>query len=516
MSNDRPVTGREYMLARGQSLMSITDPKGRIVHCNAAFVQASGYSIEELLGQPHNIIRHPDMPAAAFADLWRTIQQGEPWSMPVKNRRRNGDHYWVSANVIPLKDNEKTLGYISVRTIPERARVEEAERLYAQLRHAEAHGQPLPWMVREGRLRRSGWRGWVQQGVHFAVDAVQALPALLAATLVVSLGAWLGWMPGLACALPLALFARWLSQRADERPLRALLSFANGVAAGNLTQHLPSSGTRTMGRLQRALGQLTVNFQGMVGDARAEVESMKAIVAQIVEGKELLASSTDAQAAGLEQSAAALQQLTENVRQNVRSAQEGAALAEQTLSVALRSTASVDHMRSTMLQITESTARISDITQVIDAISFQTNILALNAAVEAARAGEQGRGFAVVAQEVRALAARTTAAAHEIKDLSESSRQRVAAGVAEVDVATGAITDTAAAAKQLRALVKSVHKASEEQLQGISEISAAVQSLDHMTQQNSTLVQQLSASADTLSGQAGALAKSVQLFRLQE
>lgn len=516
MRTNGPVTGREYMLTRGQSLMSVTDPKGRIVHCNAAFAHASGYSIDELLGQPHNVIRHPDMPAAAFADLWKTVQQGEPWSMLVKNRRKNGDHYWVSANVIPLKDGEKIIGYISVRTVPERANVQEAANFYAQLRLAESSGKSLPWVVREGRIHRSGWRGLVQESLNLAVGTVQATPALLAAALVVSLGAWLGLGPGLTCALPLALFARWFSQRADERPLRVLLNFANGVAAGNLTLNLPRDGTGTMGRLQRALGQLTVNIQGMVGDARAEVEAMEAIVDQIIEGKESLSSSTDAQAAGLEQSAAALKQLTETVRQNVQSAQEGSALAEQTLSVALRSTASVNHMRSTMLQITESTARISDITQTIDAISFQTNILALNAAVEAARAGEQGRGFAVVAQEVRALAARTMTAAREIKELSQSSQQRVAAGAAEVDGATAAITETATAATKLRELVNNVHMASKEQLQAISEISSAVESLDDMTQQNSMLVQQLSTSADTLSGQAGALAKSVQLFRIQE
>jgi aerotaxis receptor len=504
------------MLARGQSLMSITDPKGRIVHCNAAFVQASGYSLDELLGQPHNIIRHPDMPAAAFADLWKTIQQSEPWSMLVKNRRKNGDHYWVSANVIPLKAREKIVGYISVRTIPERADVANVAPLYAALAHAESNGGPAPWVVQEGRLRRSGWRGLAQSVVHFAAGAFQATPALLAAALVVGLGAWLGMGPGLACAMPLAVLARWLSQRSDERPLRTLLSFASGVAAGDLTQRLPRDGTGTLGRLQRAFGQLTVNFQGMVGDARAEVETMKSIVAEIVVGKDSLAASTDAQAAGLEQSAAALKQLTETVRQNVQSAEEGSALAEQTLTVALRSTASVDHMRSTMRQIIESTSRISDITQVIDAISFQTNILALNAAIEAARAGEQGRGFAVVAQEVRALAARTMTAAHEIKQLSQNSQQRIAAAASEVDVATTAITDTATAATKLRELVDNVHDASREQLQAISEISSAVDSLDEMTQRNSMLVQQLSGSADTLSGQADTLAKSVQLFRIHE
>jgi aerotaxis receptor len=179
----------------------------------------------------------------------------------------------------------------------------------------------------------------------------------------------------------------------------------------------------------------------------------------------------------------------------------------------MRSTASVEGMRGTMQQITESAARISDITQLIDTISFQTNILALNAAVEAARAGEQGRGFAVVAQEVRALAGRTMDAAREIKALSQSTGERVAAGAAEVDAAAGAIRETARAATQLRELVGNVHEASREQLQAISEISAAVDQLDDMTQRNALLVQQLSGSADTLSGQAELLSTSVRLFK---
>ncbi len=514
MRNNGPVTGREYLLPPGQSLMSTTDLKGRITHCNAAFEQASGFSREELLGQPHNLIRHADMPAMAFADMWRTIQSGLPWTMLVKNRRKNGDHYWVRANVTPLLDEGQAVGYLSVRTAPSRAEVAQAEVLYRSLRSDESRCIRPPWVIQRGQLRRTGWAGLVQRAVTQLRRTAVALPAVLATLLAAGFGAWFGSAIALPAALPLALLATLAQQRLLEAPLRTLSGFASGIAAGDFSRRLAVKGGRLVEQLERALGQLSVNLQGMVGDARAEVVAMEAVVAAVVMGKESLSISTDAQAAGLQQSAAALKQLTETVRHNVQAAEQGACLAEQTLAVALRSTASVDHMRATMRDINESTAKISDITQVIDAISFQTNILALNAAVEAARAGEQGKGFAVVAQEVRALAARTTAAAREIKDLSEGSQKRVAAGVSEVGGAAAAITDTASAATQLRQLVDGVHRASREQLQAISEISAAVESLDDMTQRNSMLVNQLSTSADSLSGQAKTLAASVSLFRI--
>lgn len=513
MRNNTPVTGREYALAAGQSLMSTTDLKGRITHCNKAFELASGFSREELIGQPHNVVRHPDMPEAAFADMWRTLQQGLPWSMLVKNRRKDGDHYWVSANVAPLRDEGKVVGYLSVRTVPSRDEVAAVQATYTALRNAELRGVAAPWVIRQGQLHARGARGALQLAGRLAGHAAQLLPTLVAAAGAVSLGSALGFGLGFLCTLPLALLARWVSRRMADAELSAPLSFAEAVSAGDLSQRLSERGTGLVGRLQRTLSQLSVNLGGMVSDARAQVASMESIVAGIVSGKNLLQASTEAQAAGLEESAAALKQLTETVRNNVTSAERGEALGAQTLDVAMRSTASVDLMRGTMKQITESAARISDITQLIDTISFQTNILALNAAVEAARAGDQGRGFAVVAQEVRALASRTMDAAREIKVLSQSTSQRVAAGAAEVDAAAGAIRDTATAATQLRELVGNVHEASREQLQAISEISAAVDQLDDMTQRNALLVQQLSGSADTLSGQASLLSTSVRLFK---
>ena len=137
MRINQPVTTTEFMFAERDTLVSVTDTKGRITYCNPAFVYVSGFVHEELLGQPHNLIRHPDMPAEAFRDLWDTIVAGLPWTGLVKNRRKNGDFYWVQANITPLRDGTQVTGFLSVRTLPTREQVQAADALYAQMR-AEA------------------------------------------------------------------------------------------------------------------------------------------------------------------------------------------------------------------------------------------------------------------------------------------------------------------------------------------------------------------------------------------
>ncbi|MCZ8092715.1 MAG: PAS domain-containing protein, partial [Acidovorax sp.] len=157
-----PVTQQNYDFPGDELLVSSTNTKGEITHCNAAFVRVSGYSYEELIGQPHNIIRHPDMPAPAYKDMWRTIGRGEPWTGLVKNRRKNGDHYWVRANVTPIMEAGHPRGYMSVRTKPSAQEAAAAEALYAQMR-AEAASGRASLRLEAGALRSVGWRGVVQR-----------------------------------------------------------------------------------------------------------------------------------------------------------------------------------------------------------------------------------------------------------------------------------------------------------------------------------------------------------------
>ncbi|MCB1997055.1 MAG: PAS domain-containing protein, partial [Rhodoferax sp.] len=130
MRRNLPVTSQEYPLRDGMTIVSRTDLKGRITYVNEDFIEAAGFTLDELIGQPHNMVRHPDMPEEAFADMWKTLQAGRPWTGLVKNRRKNGDHYWVVANATPVLEGGRAVGYMSVRTRPTREQVAAAEAAY--------------------------------------------------------------------------------------------------------------------------------------------------------------------------------------------------------------------------------------------------------------------------------------------------------------------------------------------------------------------------------------------------
>jgi aerotaxis receptor len=184
MRDNGPITNREIPLPEGRVLVSRTDPGGRIEFCNRDFVEVSGFGPEELTGAPHNIVRHPHMPKEAFRDLWTTIKAGRPWEGLVKNRAKGGDHYWVRANVTPVVEGGSARGYISIRTRPERAQVEEAEAVYSRLRAGDARGVGL----RDGEIVRTGWRARLRG----AAASVAGRIAAAAGVAVLSLAA-VGW-----------------------------------------------------------------------------------------------------------------------------------------------------------------------------------------------------------------------------------------------------------------------------------------------------------------------------------
>ena len=512
MRNNGPVTQREYPFPTGQSLVSTTDLKGRILHCNAAFVAVSGFTREELLGQPHNLIRHPDMPEEAFRDLWTTVQAGKPWSGLVKNRRKDGDHYWVMANVTPLLDGGRPVAYMSVRSEASREQIAAAEALYAQMR-GEVRQGGLQHVLREGQVLLGGWRGRLaalrrraRQHGAWPGYALMGLAGLASASL------------PLVVALPLlgllALGASaWLLAR-RRAALAPVLAFANRLAAGDLSGDLPLSGNALTRGLEQALRQLTVNMRALVSDSQRELQQMLKASEEIAKGNQELASRTESQAASLEQTAASMEQITATVRTSADAARQAHGVADELSAVSQRSGAVVHSVTDTMGAIAGSSRRIEEIIQVIDGIAFQTNILALNAAVESARAGEHGRGFAVVAAEVRALAQRSSGAAREIKQLISDSAAKVEAGEQQTRAARQSIDETVSSVQQFTQLIDGIDTGAREQLQGISQIHEAVQHLDGITQHNAALVEQLAASAGRLRAQAGEVNAALQVFRL--
>jgi len=519
MRTNLPVTGQEYPFPTGQTLVSTTDTKGRILYCNPMFITVSGYTREELLGQPHNLIRHPDMPEEAFRDMWATIASGRPWSAPVKNRRKDGDHYWVMANATPLLEDGQPVGYMSVRTEATRAQIEDAERLYAAMREERQAGR-LVHALSAGRLtRRTPW-GRVAEFAQLGLSGrlMLGMAGLFAAA--VAIGQWLpsdASAPGaLAWALRLALMGTtwWLLGRFLVRPLGELVTTANRLAAGDLTQTLARTRRDELGELQTALGQLSVNLKSIVRDAREQSQEMVSGTAEIARGNLDLSQRTETQASNLEQTAASMEEITGTVRQSADSARQAGELVVQTQAVSERGSQAVEDVAATMQAIQDSARRIGDITQVIDGIAFQTNILALNAAVEAARAGEQGRGFAVVAGEVRALAQRSATAAREIKQLIEDSGHKVAAGHGKTEVARRTMGEVLGSVREVNTLVEGIGRAAAEQLDGISQVNAAVAQLDAITQQNAALVEQIAASAQSLEALARNTSETVQVFRI--
>jgi aerotaxis receptor len=513
MRTNLPVTSTEYVMRDGEAIVSKTDTKGRITYVNPSFVEVSGFTSAELLGKAHNIVRHPDMPPEAFADLWVTLQAGNPWTGLVKNRRKNGDFYWVVANVVPIKEAGQTVGYMSVRTRPTREQVAAAGALYAKIRSGEARGI----RIRQGRPVRTGWRA--------ALAALRALPlgrrlglamggqALLMALLATQAD---GVLPrALALAGVLAALAAWADiRRVVLRPLAQATEAVLALAGGDLSHACPQRGTDETGQLLAALRQLNINLTATVGDVRSNVRSMEQATRDIALGNVDLARRTESQAASLEQTAASLAQIAAAAGQNTDSAVRADRLVGEASSVAGRGGEAVGRVGATMHGISASAARIVDIIGLIDGIAFQTNILALNASVEAARAGEQGRGFAVVAGEVRHLAQRSANAAREIKALIEESVRKVGEGSEQVDAAGATMQDVVGAVQGAAAIMHDITVASRDQGDGIAQVNAAMAELDAITRQNAALVEESAAASASLADEAGDLVQALSVFKL--
>lgn len=519
MRTNLPVTATEYAFPSGQTLVSTTDTKGRILYCNPLFIEVSGYTREELLGQPHNLIRHPDMPEEAFRDMWETIASGKPWSAPVKNRRKNGDYYWVMANATPLMDGGRPVGYMSVRTEASREQVRAAEVLYAQMRSEKTQGQRTS-TLKEGRLVRRTVTGWLKETlqlgakskIFWALVLLVVTAQALAFALTPAPG--IGWASGAALQLGLMLGSWAYLSRLLVSPLGGLVLAANRMAAGDLTHTLERTRTDQVGELQAALNQLSVNLKSIVRDARNQGEEMVHGTSEIAQGNLDLSQRTESQASNLEQTAASMEEITSTVRASAESAAQASAMSAEVVKVSERGSAAVDEVSQTMQSIKEASGRISEITQVIDGIAFQTNILALNAAVEAARAGEQGRGFAVVASEVRSLAQRTSTAAKEIKRLIDESAQRVETGRQKTDAARQTIAESLSGVQRVSHIVNEISDSAREQLDGIAQINSAVGQLDAITQQNASLVEEMASAAKSLETLARATTETVQVFRV--
>lgn len=490
MSSHPYVTQQNTPLADDTTLMSTTDLQSYITHANDTFVQVSGFTLQELQGQPHNMVRHPDMPKGAFADMWFTLKKGEPWSGIVKNRRKNGDHYWVRANAVPMVREGKISGYMSIRTRATDEEIAAVEPLYKAL-NAGRTGK----RIHKGLVVRKGWLGklpslplrWRARPLRWRARGVMTLMFILLAAML-----WFVAAPVVTyilCALVVLLASacfEWQIVRPIENVARQALKVATGER--NSVEHLNRSDE--LGLTLRAVGQLGLMCRWLINDVSSQVSSVRNGSETLAKGTDELNEHTQQTVDNVQQTVATMNQMAASVKQNSATASAADKLSITASNAAVQGGEAMTTVIKTMDDIADSTQRIGTITSLINDIAFQTNILALNAAVEAARAGEQGKGFAVVAGEVRHLASRSVNAANDIRKLIDASADKVQSGSQQVHAAGRTMEDIVAQVKNVTQLIAQISHSTLEQADGLSSLTRAVDELNLITQKNAELVEE--------------------------
>lgn len=527
------------------SLVSWGDKRGDILEANDKYSEVSEYSSAELIGNPHSINRHPDVPKAVFKEMWQTIARGEIFRGMIKNQKKSGSPYYVDAVIAPvLGKNGKPKKYIGSRydiTEREIARVA-MEGLINAINRSQAmiefnmdgtiitanenfcktvgytldqirgqhHSMFVDAAERGGNEYRTFWeklnRGEFQSG-EFRRIARDGRDVWLQAS-------YNPVLDDFGKPIKVIKFASDISQRiAAVTDMGQLL---HALAEGDLTHTLTADYGEEFASVMNDANRTVDEFVQVITQISQATDAITTAAAEIATGNTDLSQRTEEQASNLEETASSMEQLTATVKQNAENAQQANQLAATASEMAVKGGEVVSQVVGTMSAISDSSKKIVDIISVIDGIAFQTNILALNAAVEAARAGEQGRGFAVVASEVRNLAQRSAAAAKEIKDLIGDSVEKVGAGSKLVETAGQTMGEIVASVKRVTDIMGEITAASHEQSDGIEQVNQAIMQLDQVTQQNAALVEQSAAAAESMSEQARGLDEIVSHFKLDD
>ncbi len=494
MRNNGATTGREVNIPNNEEIVSSSDLKGTILFCNETFCKVSGYSQEELLNQPHNILRHPHMPAAVFAIFWQTLKADKPWMGIVKNRCKNGDHYWVDAYVTPIHERGQAVGYESVRVKADQDRIKRAERVYERIQQG----------LDCNSLTEKIWGQWGN-----------ALIISLISFVVMSLIAFISGTPSLGLMAGLALASLTIGFSAHQIHLSSLsgtLDDAHKIINDPIAAYVYTGRCDIQGeimlaqiaskaRLRTALGRFGESSYEIYATAKHAHEQAQKTYKGISAQQHETASVANA----MQQMSLAVQEVAIGATKTSSATSLAIAEVEQGKHVIAVANNAISNLSGTvadlgqvLTKLSEDSNKIASVVDVIRGIAEQTNLLALNAAIEAARAGEQGRGFAVVADEVRHLAQRTQESTGHIQEIIGNLGKATSEASVNMDncqtLANRSVDEMGNVRNALNAIANSVNSidqmshqiatAAEEQSAMAREIEQNTQKISHISDQS--------------------------------
>ncbi|WP_371195552.1 methyl-accepting chemotaxis protein [Glaciecola sp. SC05] len=528
---------------KSQAVIEFT-PEGIIKSANANFVAGMGYQLSEIIGEHHRMFMPEDMKnSLEYRAFWKRLEAGEFFSDEVKRVAKGGREIWLSASYNPLFDEDgKVTGVIKFASDITEHKVQindfigQIDAINKSQAVIEFNMDGTIRCANDAFLTTTGYKLDEISGKHHRIfmskdDALSDDYAAL----------WKDLNKGLFFSDEIKRVAKdgsilWLQASynpifdSNGKPYKVVKYASNiterkntietirnviiQLSAGDLTASVDLDEHNEFFDLASSINNLISNLSRIIDDMREASVTIKNASTEIAKGNADLSTRTEQQASSIEETVSTMEELTNAVGQNSKNANQANRLAMDASQVATRGGSLIREVVATMVSITESSRKISDIIGVIDGIAFQTNILALNAAVEAARAGEQGRGFAVVASEVRNLAQRSANAAKDIKALISDSVSKIENGNELVNESGGTMEQIVTSITEVNKIMSHIDAASAEQATGIAEIGQAIKQMDDVTQQNAALVEEAAAASESMQGQATQLANIVSTFKL--
>lgn len=536
-------TGMLNALDRSQAVIEFT-PDGNIKKANKNFLDAMGYSHDEIVGKHHRIFVDPiEHDSSEYLALWRKLGEGQFQTGEFRRITKAGNEIWIQASYNPiLNDAGKVTGVVKYATDITAQKIRNAD--YAGQIEAIGKSQAVIEFSMDGVILNAndnflttmGYTLQEVQGKHHSMfvdpeyrrsHEYSEFWSQLNAGIYsnnefrrIGKGGKDVWIQATYNPIldvngkPFKVVKYATDITGRKVAINEIKRVLKGLSDGDLTTKVDVEFEGEFKEISDAMTSFINNLVEMISEIRTASDLINTAATEIAQGNSDLSSRTEEQASSLEQTASSMEELTGTVKLNSENANQANGLASQASTIAVDGGNLINKVVDTMGAINDSAQQISDIIGVIDGIAFQTNILALNAAVEAARAGEQGRGFAVVASEVRSLAQRSAEAAKDIKSLISDSVNKIENGNSLVSQSGKTMEEIVVSIKRVNDIMAEIAAASSEQASGIEEVSKAVSQMDEVTQQNASLVEEASAAAESLQAQSQSLNRQIAVFKL--